>query len=128
MLKYHENVFYGTLKECVDELYKLIDFEHKEIPRVSYSASTTINAETAYEAYTTAEGWFGFTDVGDVFDCDTISLMFAHYGGGGIECLELYGEDEELEKELIMQRIGNSTDSCGYGVLEPDDWTVFELE
>ena len=128
MITFHENIYYGTLRECVDELWKHIDFENLEMPKVDFAASAMENAKSAYEAYHNSEGWFGFQDVGDKFDCDKISLMFAHYGGGGIESLELTGEDEESEKEYLMQRIGSSTDACGYGVLEPDDMTVFELD
>lgn len=121
-------LIYGTLRKCVDEVYKLINFDHLEMPTISYSASTMKNAKTAYEAYRSAEGWFGIVNVRGTFDSDAIVMLFGHFGGGGIESLELNGEDEEEEKELIIQKIGSSTDSCGYGVLAPDDITVFELD
>lgn len=127
MMKFHENIWYGTLRECIDELYDLIDFEYYEMPIVNYAASAPEKAKSAFEAYNESSGWFGFKDIGNDFDCDTISLLFAHYGGGGIESLELTGYDPEAEKKLLMEKIRNSTECCGYS-LRPDEYTVFELD
>lgn len=121
-------VVYGTLKECVNELWKEIDFKTHKFPRVDYAANVWDSAENAQEAFDGAEGWFGFADTSNLFDCDTFTLLFAHYGGGGVESMEMYyGAEEEDLKEMLMQRIGSSTDQCGYGVLEPNDYTVFEI-
>lgn len=128
MKKFHENIWYGTLRECVNEFYSLIDFEHVEMPRVDYAAVVNEYVDTAYEAYREAIGWFGFKNVAKEFDCDTITLLFAHYGGGGIKSLELTGEDPETEKKEIMSKITESTDAVGFGRFEADDYTVFELE
>lgn len=114
-------IIYGTLRECVNEYWKRIE----DRPKVNYAAEVVENEESAEKAYGFASGWFGFTDVSDKFDSDTNVLLFGHWGGGGIECMEITGDEEE--KEILMQKIGASTDSCGYGVLEPDDITVFEL-
>ena len=128
MKKFHENIWYGTLKECVDELYSLIDdVKNGDILHVDYAAIVKEDAKTAYEAYREAESWFGFRNVSNDFDCDTLTLLFGHYGGGGIECLELTGEDPETDKEEIMRAIANSTEALGIGRLEPNDYTVFEF-
>lgn len=118
-----KTIIYGTLRECVDELWDRMDLAH--MPKVNYAASVCEDEDSAEEAYGSAEGWFGFADLGSEFDSDTVMLLFGHWGGGGIECMELTGDEEE--KEILMERIGSSTDSCGYGVLEPDDITVFEF-
>ena len=121
-------LIYGTLRECVDELWKIVS-RFPRFPRVDYAVIVDEEAKSADEAYDSAEGWFGFKDVGYEFDCDTISLFFAHYGGGGITAVEIDDHCyEDEQKEILMQRIGESTDSCGYGVLEPGDLTVFEVK
>lgn len=122
-----KTVVYGTLEECVNEYYKRIDFENGTAPNVDYAASVWEDCEDVLDAYESAEGWFGIKDISEEFNSDTVTLLFGHYGGGGVESLELYGDDPETEKEILMQRIGSSTDDCGYGVLEPQDYTVFEL-
>lgn len=127
MKKFHENIWYGTLKECIDELYGLIDFEHKTMPRVDYSAYAPEDAKTAYEAYSAAEGWFGIVKCENDFDSDGIVLLMGHYGGGGIQAVELTDENPEEEKMLLMRQIRNSADDCGYCLL-PHEYTVFELE
>ena len=126
-------IIYGTLRECVDELWKMVFLDEKlpKFPRVDYAASVIENADSVEEAYKNAEGWFGFVEVGGLFNCDTFSLFFAHYGGGGVTAMEIepaWECSEKESKELLMRRIGESTDSCGYGVLEPGDYTVFEIE
>ena len=126
MIKYYEEgrtILYGTLKECVDELWKTMDLAH--FPKVNYAASVMEDEESVKHAYDYASGWFGFADLGSEFDSDTVVLLFGHWGGGGVEVMELAGD--ESEKEILMQRIGSSTDKCGYGVLEPNDMTVFEI-
>ena len=127
MKKFHENIWFGTLKECVDEFYSLIDFVHCEMPRVDFAAIVDGEAKTAYEAYRTAESWFGFKCMSHEFDGDTVALLFGHYGGGGVESLELTG-NPEIDKEAIIDKIANSTDNCGLGQLKTDEYTVFELE
>lgn len=123
----HVDILYGTLKECVDELYGMIDFDYNVFPEVIYSACTPEDAETALDANKNASGWFGIVNCNKEFATDSVVLLFGHFGGGGIESLELTGEDPEKEKEMIMQRIASSTIDCGYGALEPNDYTVFEF-
>ena len=126
--KFHENIWYGTFKECVAELWKVIDFDHTEMPRVDFAVSVMENASTAYEAYRNASGWFGIKNISEEFNADTISLIIARYGGGGIEGLELCGEDEEKEKADLMKRMSWSAGVCGYDLIKANDYTVFELE
>ena len=126
MIKHDEEgktIIYGTLKECVDELWKTMDLVN--FPKVNYAASVCENEESVKYAYDNASGWFGFADLGSEFDSDTVVLLFGRWGGGGVEVMELTGDEDE--KGILMQRIGSSTDKCGYGVLEPNDMTVFEV-
>lgn len=118
-------IIYGTLRECTDKLFKMIDFDNMQFPDFDFAAVVSEECENADEAYEEAEGWFGVKDFGKNFDCDTISIMCAHYGGGGIRSLELTNEDDE--RESFMRMIGESTDEIGHGVLEPNDYTVFEI-
>ena len=121
-------IIYGTLRECVDELWKIIEEnDYTYCPRVDFAAVVDEDAENGKEAYESAEGWFGFKDYGDDFNTDTISLCFAHYCGGGVAAMEIDLEHGEDQKEILMNTIGYSTDQCGYGVLEPNDMTVFEI-
>ena len=39
MKRFHKNIWYGTVRECVNELYDLIDFENGVMPRVDYGGS-----------------------------------------------------------------------------------------
>ena len=126
MKKYKDYIIYGTLRECVDELWKMIDFKNGVFPDFDFAASVCENEDNACDAYDSGECWFGCKDIGKAFDCDTISLMIAHYGGGGITSMELTGEYPD-EKETLMRRIAEATDLCGCGVLEPYDFTVFEI-
>lgn len=121
-------IIYGTLQECTNELFEMIDFDNADFPDFDFAASVSEDCENEDDAYEEAEGWFGVKDLGENFDCDTISLMCAHYGGGGIRALELsYDSDEVDQKNDFMRMIGESTDEIGYGVLEPNDYTVFEI-
>ena len=62
MKKANDHVFYGTLRQCTDELWKKIDFKHNVFPRFDYAAVVIEDAETARKAYKTAESWFGCDD------------------------------------------------------------------
>ena len=115
---------YGTLEECVNEYWKRIDFENGTAPNVDYAASVLEDCVDCDDALDSAQGWFGFKNVKEAFDSDDIVFLFGHYGGGGVESLEVTGE-YEMEKDLLMRRIGSSTDECGYSVLEPQDYTLF---
>lgn len=123
-------VIYGTLRECVDELFKRIDFRKAKFPDFDFAAIIEENlypSDFPSSPTDAAESWFGCKDLGNVFNTDTISLFIGHYTGGGIESMELRGEDIESEKETLMTRMGSATDDVGLGVLEPEDYTMFEF-
>lgn len=124
-------IIYGTLKECVDKLFKRIEFD-KSFPEFNIAVDVIENAPSIKEAYTTAEGWFGCKDIGNEFDSDIFELIIFHYGGGGLQSMEIepYDIEEDLEdtKENFMKKIGESTDYCDYGVLKPSDYVIFEIK
>ena len=117
---------YGTLKKCVDELWKRIDWEKKSCPAVDFAAVIDENCKTTEDARKDAEAWFGIKDVTKMFQSENIELIINYYGGGGLECIELI-DDSEDTKLALMQRIGNATDMAGYGILNPEDTTLFEI-
>lgn len=117
---------YGTLKKCVDELWKRIDWEKKYCPEVNFVAIVDESSVSVEEAWKSAEAWFGIKDVTKMFQSENIELIINYYGGGGLECIELI-DDSEDTKLALMQRIGNATDMAGYGILNPEDTTLFEM-
>lgn len=125
-----KTILYGSLCDCTRGLFDLIDWDGA-FPNVDFAAVVDEDAPSANAARKTAEGWFGIKDFGKKFDADTFSLMFAHYGGGGVESMELMPpEDSERDafETEFMEHIGASTSAVGYGALGPDDMTVFEVK
>lgn len=126
MIKYGRYI-YGTLNECVDELYKLIDFDNRKFPEFDFAAwvdeDLTVDdfRETKYPA-DLGESWYGCKDISDLFDADTFNIVFGHYGGGGIVALEVVGDYEPEEKRDIIKCIKISTDE-----LDEDSYTLFEI-
>lgn len=118
---------YGTLKECVDELWKRIDWKNRKFPDFDYAAFVGEDERNIDEVRHQADGWFGCKDVGNLYNADTFTLIFAHYSGGGVESMELWNDDDTDRKQMLIDRIGNSTDLCGYGILDPNDYTLFEI-
>jgi len=129
-----DKYIYGTLRECVDELWKRIDFVKMKFPIFSFAAVVSDDITDPDQFAWDAEAWFRCVDVTKMFQGDSytgFSLIFGYYGGTVTECMELFMEssdDEKSLKETFMQRIGNSTDLYGYGILAPDDYTVFEVD
>lgn len=118
-------IIYDTLENCVNKLWNMIDFENAVFPDVDFATWVDENANSPEEAYDTASGWFGIKDLGKEFDCDTISIMIAHYGGGGIGGMELSGY--ENEKEYLIELIMSLTEKEGCD-LKRDEMTVFEIK
>ena len=124
MIKY-KNFIYGTVRECVEELWKLIDFETWVFPDFDFAA--WVDEDLTLEdlekhGWHCGELWYGCKELGNVFNSDTFSLFFGHYGGGGVASLEIYEDAPECEDDLI-RAIRNSTN----GELEEDVPTLFEI-
>lgn len=131
MIKY-KNLIYGTVRECVDELWKLIDFNHAIFPNFDfatpYEGLTLEDFKDSDSPLDFGESWHGCKDLGLEFDADTISLLFGHYGGGGIQSLELFGDDEVKEKKWFMRCIASSVEEIGYSRMLPDDYILIEVK
>ena len=121
---------YGTLQECVDDLFERIDLT-KPFPEFDFAAEVIEDSEDADIVYDNATGWFGCKDMAKEFDSNLFELIICYYGGSGLECVEV-GEDDgsfiEEEKRAMISVIGNATDIAGYGVLNPNDYTIFEYK
>lgn len=120
------NVIYGTLEECVAELFNRIDFRMSSFPDFDFATYvnddiTQKDMDDATDVCDLGESWYGCKDLGNkFFDSDTISVMFGHYGGGGIRALELY--DDECMEPFIQTLIDSA-----YGDLGRDSYTIFEF-
>ena len=127
-----DRYIYGTLKECVDKLWERIDWENGKFPEFDYAAIVSEDCKTIKEAIKDAEAWFGCKDITKMFQGDTFSLVFGYYAGGVAESMEFeawstdHHDDDEENKERMMACIGNSTDRNGYGILEPNDYILFD--
>lgn len=124
MIKYN-NLIYGTVRECVEELWKLIDFNEWKFPDFDFAACASEGLtlkDLEKHGWHCGESWYGCKELRSVFDSDTFSLFFGYYGGGGVVSLEIYKDAPECKDDLI-RAIRNSTN----GELEEDDPTLFEI-
>lgn len=129
------NLIYGTVKECVTEIVNLINWDTMECPAFDFCAS--VNDEITFEKLKLVKSgiysglfsaWYGCRDVSRIFEgeCETISLLFGCYGGGGGELVELMYE-ERYEIESIIKWICNAIDNSTRGELKESDMTLFEI-
>lgn len=117
---------YGTIEECVNEIWKMIDFYDMEAPdfdfcgdvREDITETGIKNASTASEL---GNEWYG-CKVNRDFDPfkESINLIFGYYGGGYFDSICIWDEDEEF-KDVIIRKICDATE------LKPDWKTVFEI-
>jgi len=123
--KSKRTMLYGTLKECVDAIWDMIDFDNMIFPDFDYAINNTDNL-TRSEIYNkednAATGWYGCKDMKEFFCGNTISLMFGYYSGGFLQCLELTGEYADEKQELIECII-----STTYGNIEENNMILIEL-
>ena len=108
----------GTFTECINKLWGLIDAEQCSFPDFDIAVNVS-------DDFKDASVWFGCKDLAREFDCNTISVMFAFFGGGGVCAMEIQDGDEYEKKEFI-DMIKNSVDTCGY-YLGDDEPVVIEL-
>lgn len=124
MIKY-KNLIYGTVRECVEELWKLIDFENWVFPDFDFAAwadeDLTLE-DLEKHGWHCGESWYGCKELGSVFNSDTLSLFFGHYGGGGVMAVEISDDNPDCKDDLI-KAIRVSTG----GELGEDDPTLFEI-
>ena len=122
-----ERFIVGTVKECVDEIWKLIDWENMIFPDFDFCIDPYDNTEeeikNAKDGCDLGESWYGCKGNYD-FDPRGISInvIFGYYGGGDFCSLCMYDDDEEY-KEMIIQKMFDTTN----GELAPYSDTVIEL-
>ena len=124
MIKYN-NLIYGTVRECVEELWKLIDFDNWVFPDFDFAAwvdeDLTLE-DLEKKGWNCGESWYGCRELGNVFNSDTFSLFLGHYGGGGIAGIEINDDDSDYKNDLI-KAIYIST----AGELKENTSTLFEI-
>lgn len=121
----------GTVKECVEEIWKMINWMEMRFPEFDFCGSCDIEELTEEELDTVkspselGSSWSGCKENFD-FDSkgDSINLIFGYYGGGWFRsmCIEY---EERNEKECIVNDMINII--CDVADLKPDWETVFEL-
>ena len=119
-------IMYGTIKECVDEIWNMIDWNKCEFPDFDfcndpYDDITETDVMNAKDGNDIGNGWYG-CKANDDFDPEftSINLIFGYYGGGWFDSLMMYDEDDEY-KDFIIRKICEATD------LTPSCKTVFEF-
>ena len=121
----------GTVKECVEEIWKMINWNEMRFPEFDFCGSYDIEELTEEELDTVkspselGSSWSGCKEN---FDFDSkgysINIIFGYYGGGWFRsmCIEY---EERNEKECIVNDMINII--CDVADLKPDWETVFEL-
>ena len=127
-IQWHNNgkIIYGTVEKCVNEVFRRIKFNGTPFPDFSWAVCVDEEVTDACDAYESASGWFGCRDVGGPLDAP-FSIIFNHYGGGGMECIELSEDYLETAKPLFTNKMLDSCDECGY-TLRKDDRIVIEFD
>lgn len=120
------DVIYGTVRECVKEVFRRIDFMNAKFPDFDFASwveedITQEEIDNAKDIINLGSSWFGCKDLGSqFFDSDTISVMFGHYGGGGINAVEII--DDDSFEDFLRALIESTEDS-----LREYDYTIFEF-
>lgn len=120
----HENMIYGTVRECVKEILRMTDENHfMKFPDFDYAVDTPEDLTLDdLEQYGNGIGeiWLTCRDIAEMFDGDTIHLVSAHYGGGGMNCLELDPDYMDECEDSMVRLIENSSEDIGWGVTAAD--------
>ena len=117
---------YGTVEECVEEIWKRIDFENMEFPEFDFCNDpyddniTEDDLNNAEDGTDLGDGWSG-CKVNNDFDSKyaSFNLIFGYYGGGCFEALCICDGDENddrVKREMVSK-------ICDVGDLEPD-WNI----
>lgn len=112
--------FYGTIRECAEEVFRRIDLGKVEFKPFDFAIYVDLYFEEKYPATTEisrlASSWFGCKDVGDAFDSNVPAVMFCHYGGGGVTACEI---DSDSLEDFISAWV-ESIDNWGDNASESD--------
>lgn len=135
MLAKGKMMFYGSAKELVKVISRLVDFDTLEFPSVDFAEADNIDEAAIKEkglqwACNNAESWFGIKSINSGFDSSSMELLGNYYGGGCGVYTEIYeeGEIEEsikyvlenimdskwsgLDKTMLIAEIETSTTNC----------------
>lgn len=122
-----ERFIVGTVKECINEIWKLIDWSTMTFPDFDFCIDpyedAESNIENAEDGCDLGEAWCGAKGNYDFDPRGTsINVIFGYYGGGDFYSLCMYDDDEEY-KEMIIQKMCDTAN----GELTPYSDTVIEL-
>lgn len=120
---------YGTVRECVNEIWKRIDIDEAKFPDFDFcddpglDDSEDIEKEMgeAKEGTDLGSGWYG-VKANDDFDpgYTSINVICGYYGGGAFEGMAI-DEYDDVYKESFLRMICNVSD------MEPEWKTVVEF-
>lgn len=128
MLK-NEKFICGTVEECVNEIFKMIDWNKMEFPDFDFCSDgffedlTQEELDEAENITYLGTGCYGCKRNSD-FDSlrESIDLIFGYYGGGWFRSMCL--DDDEYEDEYKKEMISII---CEGADLRPEWYTAFEL-
>ena len=120
-----DRYLYGTVEECVNEIWKRIDFDMMTMPSFDFCYNAFDNTEedviNAKDASNLGDGWFG-CKANYEFDPQhySLNIIIGYYGGGAFYSVCIYEDSEESKKELIEG-------ICNAAELKPNWETVIEF-
>ena len=121
-----ERYLYGTVVECVNEIWKRIDFDKMTMPSFDfcgypYEDNTEDDLKNAEDGTDLGERWYGCKANYD-FDPNhcSLNIILGYYGGGDFYSVCIYEDDEDAKRELIEK-------ICDAAGIEADLDTVVEF-
>lgn len=123
-----DRYLYGTVEECVNEIWKRIDFDMMTMPSFDFCGDpdkediTEDDLNNAKDGTDLGSSWCGCRANYD-FDPQhySLNIIIGYYGGGDFYSICVYEDDEEYKKELLEK-------ICKAADLNPDWNTIIEFD
>ncbi len=120
-----EKYLYGTVEECVNEIWKRIDFDIMTMPSFDFCGDPYENTEddliNSKNGLGLGERWYGCKANYD-FDPQhySLNIILGYYGGGDFYSVCICEDNEDAKRELIEK-------ICDAAGIEADWDTVIEF-